>query len=146
MTKLTKSLLACAIAAFVSGFLFMEWQDYSVNSYKPWGDILRMWLHPSWGSIGVLTLIAFLLMTCLGLPLQHLWLKPPRNGLLWHIGLTLIITTAVLAVLLLPASGFFGIWALLDVYVAAILAIVLFWLIRRPDRDVMVCPLPGAAT
>ena len=141
MPKLLKSLLACAVAAFVTCFLFMEWQDFSVNTYLEWARLVKLLLAPSWMIIGRLSLITFLLMMAVGLPLRALWLKPPRDGLVWHIVLALAITT-VLIIVLLPLAALVGIAAVLELYPAALIAIVIFWLIRRPDKDVRMCALP----
>ena len=149
MLKLLKSVLACAVAAFVSCFLFMEWLDYGVNAALSWPRIVHIILTPSWMTIGIISALTFVLMAIIGLPLRALFLKPPRSGLFWHVGLGIAITTVLLAILVLPACGFIsilGILTLFEVFPAAILATVIFWLIRRPDKDVQVCEIKDRAS
>lgn len=145
MAKLLKSLLACAVAAFVSCFLFTEWQEYIISAYKVWPQNIAVLLQPNWPFVLFFSLVTFAVMAAIGLPLQYYWLKPPRRGLIQHIALAFLITTAilittgVLELLLLPAGGYINLAFYASVYPTAGVATLIFWLIRRPDRDVQVC-------
>lgn len=146
LLKLLKSVLACAVAAYVTCFLFMEWLDYGVNAALSWPRILEILKTPSWTAITDLSAPTFFLMTAVGLPVQALWLKPPRTGLWWHMALGVALTTFPLGIILVPLASFLGIMTVLAVYPAAVLATVIFWLIRRPDKDAQVCEIKDPAS
>ena len=156
MPKLVKSLLACAVAAFLPCFLFMEWQDYSMNSYLPWSRGVQIIMTPDWSMIAYLFVWAFFVMAAVGLPLAHRLLTSGRQSVLWYLGLSVLVTTALLVILCLPALFMIDTLAKITMadfamtfeasYLPATVAIVIFWLIRRPDKDIQVCEIKDPAS
>ncbi len=130
-----RSILACAVGAWVSAFVFLQLETWLMNSYLSLHDRIRECLHPEWQGVYGLGLDGFVLMVVLGLPAQYLLQKRKLTGLIWPNLVAVVVLTLVIAFLSVTFPGNPDYRMFARLYVAACLAATIFWLIRRPDLD-----------
>jgi hypothetical protein len=134
---LGKSVLACAIGAYIGNlplWLGPYIADIFAGPHQPKGyDVYTIQL----GFIFYLLIASATFMgSCLiGLPIQYLLIKHKLTDLWLFVGLYVGASMLILFILSLPASGFVNLNTLLYPAMSSFLSVVIFWLIRRPDRD-----------
>lgn len=134
---LGKSVLACAIGTYVGNlplWLGPYIADFFAGSYQPKGyDVYTIQL----GLIFYLIIAsaAFTGGCLIGLPIQHFLQKHKLTDLRLHVGLYVGASMLLLFILSLPASGFVNLNTIFYPAISSFLSIVIFWLIRRPDKD-----------
>lgn len=149
MSRVIKTIVALCVAPVVGGTIGLLLYLAYENAFQPnsvfAGDLfvtlrLGLTLGPVYG--GLLGIIPSLLV---GWPL-HMAMQRAGLKLWWHYALLGIILAAVAALLVSPLMGldviYLGIAIMLMMAGSGAIGGLVFWLIRRPDRDATASPLP----
>ena len=152
MPAIVKTLVALSVAPVVGGTIGLLLYPGYENACQPngvfAGDLfvtlrLGLTLGPLYG--GLLGIIPSILV---GWPL-HMAMQRAGLKLWWHYAVLGVILAAIAAPLVSPLMGldviYLGIAIMLMMAGSGAIGGLVFWLVRRPDRDAVTAPSPAAA-